>query len=59
MNAANEAAVALFLNNKIRYLDIIKYVERAVLAHQTQEPNIDNILAADTWAREYTNALVN
>ncbi len=35
LNGANEAAVALFLNGKIRFLDIADLVEGAMCAHKT------------------------
>ena len=53
MNAANETAVDLFLNRKIAYLDIIRYIERAMDMHEPIEtPALEEILQADEWARE-------
>ena len=52
MNAANESAVALFLNRKIPYLDITRRVEQTMERHRPLPPTIENILAADLWARE-------
>jgi 1-deoxy-D-xylulose-5-phosphate reductoisomerase len=54
LNAANEQAVALFLEEKIHYLDIAKCIEFVCDRHQndnTQNPSLDDILAADKWAR--------
>ena len=51
MNAANEAAVGLFLQGKIGYLEIIRRVEMAMSAHTKMEPTFENILCADGWAR--------
>lgn len=45
LNAANEAAVALFLQQKIKFLDIFNLVEQAVLQHKNiKNPNIDDII---------------
>jgi 1-deoxy-D-xylulose-5-phosphate reductoisomerase len=51
MNAANEAAVGLFLEHKIAYLEIIRRVERAMESHTPASPTLPNILEADNWAR--------
>jgi 1-deoxy-D-xylulose-5-phosphate reductoisomerase len=53
MNAANEAAVALFLDYKITYLDIIRRIERAMERHAPSAPTIPAILDADAWARRF------
>ncbi len=46
MNAANEAAIDLFLNNKIKFTDIHKIVEQAVQCFaNVQNPCIDEIIA--------------
>jgi 1-deoxy-D-xylulose-5-phosphate reductoisomerase len=55
LNAANEQAVALFLEEKIQFLDIPKLIEMACDKHQQdncQSPGLDDILAADQWARQ-------
>ncbi|MTJ14210.1 1-deoxy-D-xylulose-5-phosphate reductoisomerase [Anabaena sp. UHCC 0187] len=55
LNAANEQVVALFLDEKIHYLDIPKCIEFVCDRHQndhTQNPTLDDILAADKWARQ-------
>ena len=55
LNAANEQAVALFLEEKIQFLDIPKLIEKACDKHQTdncETPTLDDILAADRWARQ-------
>ncbi len=54
LNGANEAAVALFLEGKIGFLDIGDIVEQAMNEHKNIEnPKISDILATDSWAREY------
>ncbi|MEG4571416.1 1-deoxy-D-xylulose-5-phosphate reductoisomerase [Microcoleus sp. N3A4] len=55
LNAANEQAVALFLEEKIQFLDIPKLIEKACDKHQAdncKSPALDDILAADRWARQ-------
>ena len=54
LNAANEQAVALFLDEKIRFLDIPRCIEWVCDKHQSDNranPSLDDILAADEWAR--------
>ena len=55
LNAANEEAVALFLAEKIRFLDIPRCIERVCDRHQNDNhpnPSLDDIVAADQWARQ-------
>ncbi|MEH2368732.1 1-deoxy-D-xylulose-5-phosphate reductoisomerase [Nostoc sp.] len=55
LNAANEQAVALFLDEKIRFLDIPRCIEWVCDRHQNDNranPSLDDILAADKWARQ-------
>ncbi|MGF1989353.1 MAG: 1-deoxy-D-xylulose-5-phosphate reductoisomerase [Nostoc sp. ZfuVER08] len=55
LNAANEQAVALFLEEKIRFLDIPRCIEWVCDRHQNDNranPSLDDILAADKWARQ-------
>jgi 1-deoxy-D-xylulose-5-phosphate reductoisomerase len=55
LNAANEQAVALFLDEKIRFLDIPRCIEWVCDRHQNDHrtnPCLDDILAADKWARQ-------
>lgn len=60
-NAANEVAVQAFLDGAIRFPDIVRTVAAAVEAAEQwrPEPNsLDEIIAADTWAREFAAARV-
>lgn len=51
-NAANEISVARFLRREIGYLDIYRTVERVLRGHElVKEPSLDEIMAADAWAR--------
>ncbi|WP_448564789.1 1-deoxy-D-xylulose-5-phosphate reductoisomerase [Trichothermofontia sp.] len=55
LNAANEQAVALFLEEKIRFLDIPRLIEQVCDRHQADNcanPSLEDILAADQWARQ-------
>lgn len=55
LNAANEQAVALFLAEKIQFLDIPRLIEGACdryLVHNCSSPTLDDIIAADHWARQ-------
>jgi 1-deoxy-D-xylulose-5-phosphate reductoisomerase len=55
LNAANEQAVALFLAEKISFLDIPKVIEQVCDNHRVDfnlTPSLDYILAADIWARQ-------
>jgi 1-deoxy-D-xylulose-5-phosphate reductoisomerase len=55
LNGANEQAVALFLAEKIHFLDIPKVIEKVCDKHKadfTATPSLDDILAADIWARK-------
>jgi 1-deoxy-D-xylulose-5-phosphate reductoisomerase len=52
MNAANEVAVAAFLDRQVRFPDIWQIVEEAMNRHTSvAHPNLDAILQADQWAR--------
>ena len=54
MNGANEAAVALFLQDKIGFYDIYRLVSGAVeTVAFIQEPSLDDILESDRLARSY------
>jgi 1-deoxy-D-xylulose-5-phosphate reductoisomerase len=55
LNAANEQAVALFLEEKIRFLDIPRCIEWVCDRHSKDNrsnPSLDDIVAADRWARQ-------
>ena len=51
-NAANEAAVALFLAERIRFLDIYAIIEEAMAGHSVIEnPSLEEILAVEADVR--------
>ena len=54
LNAANEKAVELFLDEKISYLEIAKVIERVCDRHRNDlvaQPVLEDILTVDQWAR--------
>lgn len=53
-NAANEKAVALFLDRKIKYLQIPEIIEMSMEHHKVIEnPNVEQILMAETETYDY------
>jgi 1-deoxy-D-xylulose-5-phosphate reductoisomerase len=58
LNAANEQAVALFLQGRIRFTEIIKLVSGALeSAPVSAKLDLGSILAADGWARQQVLSL--
>ncbi len=54
MNAANEVAVAAFLNHSCSYLGIAEVVEATMEACQVERAqSIEQLLEVDAWARSY------
>ena|SRR5579872_2301889 len=53
LNAANEVAVAAFMDGKIAFGEICSVVELAISNHRIQmNPALDDLLQADQWARQ-------
>ncbi len=60
LNAANEIAVNEFLNDKIGYLDIVKYVEKYVDNEPLiKKPNLKKVLEIDTRIKETLRKEIN
>lgn len=58
LNAANEVAVDLFLNRRISFTDITRVTARTMDAHRaTHAASLEDVIAADRWAREKAKAL--
>jgi 1-deoxy-D-xylulose-5-phosphate reductoisomerase len=58
LNAANEVAVEAFVNRQINFPQITELVRRTMAAHQVvAHPTLDQILAADAWARDAAKKL--
>ena len=59
MNAANEIAVAKFLNDEIGFLDIPIIIRKTLDAHDFKsEVALDDVLKYDSWARQYSQDIV-
>ena len=55
MNAANEQAVALFLEEQVHFLDIPTLIDVVCERHKadlTAHPSLSDVLAVDAWARQ-------
>lgn len=53
LNAANEVAVQLFLDDKITFLDIEQLIEDELQKHQViEQPDLETILAVDQDTRK-------
>ena len=60
LNAANEVAVAAFLDGRCRFDEIVPAVMRAVeAAPDVVNPTLDDIIEADSRAREETRAALH
>lgn len=55
MSASDEVCVEKFLNKEIGFMDIVAVVEKVMQRHNSiPDPNIDEILNIDEWARKET-----
>ncbi|ASC71318.1 1-deoxy-D-xylulose 5-phosphate reductoisomerase [Halomicronema hongdechloris C2206] len=55
LNAANEQAVSLFIEEQVQFLDIPRLIEQICERHRADlrcQPRLEDILWADSWARE-------
>jgi 1-deoxy-D-xylulose-5-phosphate reductoisomerase len=53
LNAANEIAVTAFLDHAISFDKIPEMIQQVMDQHRVvAHPNLENIIAADQWARE-------
>ncbi|MDN4172889.1 1-deoxy-D-xylulose-5-phosphate reductoisomerase [Nocardioides sp. SOB77] len=60
-NAANEVAVDAFHDGRLRFGDIVATVQAVLSEHDvpsTEHLTVDDVLAADTWARARAEALL-
>lgn len=57
LNAANEVAVRLFLEEQIPFTAIPQLVEQTMQAHTPKEATLETVLEADRWARQYVRSL--
>jgi len=60
LNAANEVAVAAFLEGRIKFPDIPRVVEDTMTAHEPRPlESLAQVLAVDRWARNFAADLVS
>lgn len=60
LNGANEAAVELFLNKKIEFLDIADYIERAMEAFKEEgckEVSLEKVIDLDKRVKKYVREI--
>ncbi len=58
--AADEIVVELFLSQRIKFTDIVKLIEQTLEEHEAiVHPSLEDIMAADTWAREKVVQLIS
>jgi 1-deoxy-D-xylulose-5-phosphate reductoisomerase len=60
-NAANEVSVEAFRDGRLGFAEIVPTVERVVAGHDVSSTDVltvDDILAADSWAREETTRVI-
>ncbi len=56
LNAANECAVAMFLNGDIKFLQIYDIIETCMKAHTViGNPTLEEILDTERWVYDYIN----
>ncbi|MDE5412932.1 1-deoxy-D-xylulose-5-phosphate reductoisomerase [Alkalihalobacterium chitinilyticum] len=59
LNAANEVAVAAFLENRITFLQIEDYIEQALENHQlVNKPSLETIIEVDQQTRRFVHSLM-
>ncbi len=59
LSSADEVVVEAFLNRRIGFMDIPNYLEEVMTRHDvTLQPTLDDILAADRWARSVAYELI-
>ena len=60
LNAANEVAVAAFLERKIGFRDIHLIIDKTMQRHVPKRPKeVGEILEVDRWAREQASSLIH
>jgi len=59
LNAANEVAVASFLEEIVKFTDISKIIEEVLSCHQPKElSTLEEIFEADLWARDSAKKII-
>ncbi|MEM3839021.1 MAG: 1-deoxy-D-xylulose-5-phosphate reductoisomerase [Candidatus Micrarchaeaceae archaeon] len=59
LNAADEVAVSSFLSGKIKFMEMVEVTATVLDQHKPiKEPTLEQIYAADRWARECAAAVI-
>ncbi|MCZ6680334.1 MAG: 1-deoxy-D-xylulose-5-phosphate reductoisomerase [Candidatus Poribacteria bacterium] len=59
LSSADEVVVRAFLNQQIGFMDIPSLLAEVIARHDvTSRPNLDDILAADRWAKSVAHQLI-
>ena len=59
LNASNEVAVSAFLKEKIRFIDMIKIIEKSIEKITfVQTPNLEDLLEIDLETRKFANSII-
>lgn len=59
LNGANEAAVDLFLNSKIKFLEIAEYIEHTIEKIGVKDsPSLEDVILASADARDFVYSIV-
>lgn len=59
LNAVNEVAVNAYINSRIKFYNIYDIIKGCLATHKpVADPTLEDILAADKWAREYGHAQI-
>ena len=59
LNAANEVAVAAFLDSRLPFLGIYPIIDQTLNRHSAKTgPDLGQLIEADRWARETALALI-
>ena len=60
LNGANEVAVDAFLNGKIGFTDIPKFIEKTMSAHRViSDYTLEDVFSVDLWAKKYARDLLD
>ncbi len=60
LNGANEQVVNMFINGKVKFVDIPNIIEKVISKHQLIEnPDIGLLKQVDIWSREEVNKLIS
>jgi 1-deoxy-D-xylulose-5-phosphate reductoisomerase len=56
LNAANEVAVARFLDGELKFMQIAELIDAALQVHEPcATPSLDEVLTVDSWTRDFAD----